>query len=90
MSETQGKHTAGAFDVRSVIAYLIGLYGVVLTVMGLFDRSEETLAKSAGVNANLWSGLGMLAFALGFLLWVRLRPVVVPEGVEKDDRPVGH
>ena len=85
-----GKQTAGAFDVRSVIAYLIGLYGVVLTLMGLFDNSEATLAKSAGVNANLWSGIGMLVFAVGFLLWVRLRPVEVPDEVVKDDRPAGH
>ena len=72
-----GKHTAGAFDVRSVIAGLLGLFGVVLVLVGLFDSSAAALEKTDGVNANLWSGLGMAGVALGFALWVRLRPIVL-------------
>ncbi|MCV2488910.1 phosphoethanolamine transferase CptA [Geodermatophilus sp. YIM 151500] len=79
------RRSAGAFDVRNVIAELIGLYGLVLVVVGLIDRSEATLAKTDGVNANLWAGLGMLVFAAAFALWSRLRPVVVDRG--RDDRP---
>ena len=30
------KHTAGAYDVRIFIAGLIGFYGIVLVLMGLF------------------------------------------------------
>ena len=74
---TGGKKAAGAFDVRNVIAALIGFYGVVLVVVGLVDDSEEALAKAGGVNANLWVGLAMVAFALAFALWARLRPIVV-------------
>ena len=75
-----GRHTAGAFDVRSVIAGLLGLFGVVLVVVGLVDDSAAALEKTGGVNANLWSGLAMAGVALGFALWVKLRPIVVEGG----------
>ncbi len=29
------------------------------------------------MDANLWAGLAMLVFGIGFVLWSRLRPVVV-------------
>ena len=79
------KHAAGAFDVRNVIAALIGFYGVVLVVVGLIDNGEEALEKTGGFNANLWVGLGMLVFALSFALWSRLRPIVVPSAKTGDD-----
>lgn len=76
--ESGEKKAAGAFDVRNVIAALIGFYGVVLVVVGLVDNDEEALQKTDGFNANLWVGLAMIAFALLFALWSRLRPIVVP------------
>jgi hypothetical protein len=83
-------HTAGAFDIRNIIGGLIGLYGLILTLMGLFGDKETD--KTGGVNANLWAGLAMLVFGLAFLAWARLRPVVVPEDPEQGDRPAadGH
>jgi hypothetical protein len=71
------KHTAGAFDVRNVIAGLIGLYGVVLTVLGIVADSAADRAKTGDVNANLWSGIVMLVVAVAFAAWTRWRPVVV-------------
>jgi hypothetical protein len=90
--EQAGAHKAGAFDVRNVIAGLIGIYGVVLVVMGLFATGADDRAKTGGVNANLWSGIVMVVVAAAFLLWSRLRPVVVDEAAvaearEDDDRP---
>lgn len=92
MAEDQGKdpgtprdaskgatHQAGAFDIRNFIAALIGTYGLVLTAMGLFATSEADLDRSGGLAVNLWAGVGMLVFAATFVLWARLRPVVVPE-----------
>src|SRR5687768_13480158 len=79
------KHTAGAYDVRTVIAGLIGLYGVVLTLMGLFAYSDDDRAKTDDWNANLWSGLAMLAVAIVFAVWLKVRPVVVdPVALEKE------
>ena len=72
---------AGAFDIRVVIATLIAIYGVALTVLGIIADPKE-VAKAAGININLWGGVAMLVFAAGFVLWARLRPIVVP--VEKE------
>ncbi|GAA4669991.1 hypothetical protein [Nocardioides nanhaiensis] len=74
-----GHHTAGAFDIRNIIGGLIGLYGVILGLMGLLGDPETD--KTGGVNANLWAGLGLLVFGVAFVLWARLRPVVVPDDV---------
>lgn len=73
----QGRHTAGLLDIRTIIGGLIGVYGVILTLMGLFGDEESD--KTGGVNANLWAGLVMIAVGVVFVLWARLRPVVVPE-----------
>jgi hypothetical protein len=80
------KHTAGAYDVRTVIAGLIGLYGIVLTIMGLFADNADDRAKTGDWNANLWSGIVMIVVAVAFAVWLVLRPVVVdPVALEKDE-----
>ena len=79
------KHAAGAFDVRNVIAELIGFYGVVLVVVGLVDNGEDALKKTGGFNASLWVGLAMIVFALAFALWSRLRPIVVEAPKQTDE-----
>ncbi len=66
------------FDLRTVIAVLFGVYGIVLTIMGAFFEDEAQLTKSAGIDLNLWSGIVMIVFAALFLLWVRLRPLIPP------------
>ncbi|GAB3829296.1 hypothetical protein [Kribbella italica] len=71
------KQKAGAFDIRVVIAALIGLYGVLLTVLGIIADPAE-VDKADGLNINLWGGIAMLVFAAVFVLWSRLRPIVVP------------
>lgn len=70
---------AGALDIRSIIGMLIGLYGIILLVMGLFFTSEADLEKANGANLNLWTGIGLIVAALVFLLWAKLRPIRVPE-----------
>jgi hypothetical protein len=78
--KTREKKTAGALDVRNIIGSLMATYGVILLAMGLFADPETE--KTGGVNANLWAGIALLVVGGGFLLWARLRPVVVPEHVE--------
>jgi hypothetical protein len=88
MDDKKPKKTAGALDVRNIIGSLIGVYGVILVVLGIF--SDSTAAKTGDVNANLWTGLGLVAGAAVFLIWARLRPIVVPEDVEAEtDAPPG-
>jgi len=78
---------AGAFDIRTIIALLLGSYGVLLIALGLFHTSDADLAKADNFNINLWGGLGMLAVALAFALWAKLRPIVVPTQEQSSDRP---
>jgi hypothetical protein len=90
-NSTEGrKHAAGAFDIRNIIAALIGVYGVVLVLMGIFDYNADQQTRTGDVNANLWAGLAMVVFAIAFALWSRLRPVVVdPKEIDDDHRPEG-
>ena len=71
------RHTAGLLDIRNIIGGLLGVYGVILTLMGLFGDQESD--KTGDVNANLWTGLALLVAGLAFLVWARVRPIVVPE-----------
>lgn len=73
------KHTAGLFDVRNIIAALMGIYGVVLFIMGLVNFTADDKRKADDVNLNLWCGLGMFIFAVLMALWAYLRPIVVDE-----------
>jgi hypothetical protein len=78
---------ASLFDLRLVIGGLLAVYGVVLTIMGLF-ASSASRAKAAGININLWAGLVILAGAAIFLAWVALRPLRAAELHDADsDRP---
>jgi hypothetical protein len=86
MSDTTrstGKKTAGAFDVRTIIGSLMGLYGVILLLMGLIGDPETD--KTGGVNANAWSGLALLVVGGTFLLWWKLRPIIVAEPADRDE-----
>ncbi|MCY7396901.1 MAG: hypothetical protein LH468_12275 [Nocardioides sp.] len=69
------KKTAGAFDIRNVIGALLGIYGVILTLMGLFGDPDTE--KTGGVNANLWAGVVLLVVGAGFIVWSRVKPTVV-------------
>lgn len=85
------EHTAGALDIRNVIGGLLALYGVILTLMGLFGDQEAE--KTGGVNANLWAGLALLVVGGAFLAWARLKPTVVPDDIDAEEfkgRPPGH
>jgi hypothetical protein len=78
---------ASLFDLRMVIGGLLALYGVILTVMGLF-ASHATKAKAAGININLWAGVVILAGGAIFLAWARLRPLRAEDLQDADtDRP---
>ncbi|MFE6616648.1 hypothetical protein [Amycolatopsis sp. NPDC057786] len=82
MAASQAPKKAGVFDIRLIIALLIGGYGLVLTIMGLWFTTDEELTKAADVNINLWAGIGMLVFAALFVLWAKLRPIVVPPSTD--------
>ena len=70
--------SAGAFDVRSIIGGLLGVYGVILAVTGLWFTDEADKAKVDGENLNLMVGVGLIVFSALFIGWVVLRPLKVP------------
>jgi hypothetical protein len=65
---------ANLFDLRRIIGGVFVVYGVVLAVLGLFDSQQE-IDKAAGVNINLWTGLGMLVFGILMIVWALTRPL---------------
>ncbi len=81
----QSSSLTNLFDLRVIIGGLFSLYGVYLTILGIFDTAAE-IEKAAGVRINLWTGLGLLAMGLAFLAWARLRPLqqVMAEGQADD------
>lgn len=83
MTDKSDKKTAGAFDVRTIIGVLLTAYGVILSAMGLFGETGED--KTGGVNANLYAGIALLVAGASFLVWMRLRPIVVPDDLDRDE-----
>jgi hypothetical protein len=90
-SEEEPKSAASRlFGIRLMIGGLFIVYGVLLTGYGFFTSAAE-LKKAAGININLWLGLGMLVLGLLFVLWLRLAPLQHPDPNEvKRDRPPVH
>jgi hypothetical protein len=77
---------AELFDLRVLIGGLFTLYGVVLIIAGIFASPAE-IQKAAGININLWMGIGMLIVGLLFLLWWRLNPLRRPVDPAHDVEP---
>jgi len=74
---TPVRHTAGVFDIRTIIGLLLLVYGVIIGAMGLF--ADPNFDKTGGVNANLLAGGALLAVGAVFVLWARMRPIIVDE-----------
>jgi hypothetical protein len=73
-SKPRVAQAANLFDLRRIIGGLFVVYGLLLAVLGLFDSQKE-IDKAAGVNINLWAGLGMLVVGLLFIAWALTRPL---------------
>src|SRR3954471_10601857 len=63
---------ANLFDLRRIIGGLFIAYGILMTILGITDSDAE-IQKAAGVNINLWAGLGMLAFGALMMAWALWR-----------------
>ncbi|MDX3118105.1 MULTISPECIES: hypothetical protein [Streptomyces] len=95
VTELEQKSTTAAriFDLRRIIGGLFVVYGVIVTIAGITDSDAE-IDKAQGININLWTGLGMLALGIFFLVWLKLRPVApvtptLPPEALKEDPPRG-
>ncbi|MFD3910550.1 hypothetical protein [Streptomyces sp. NPDC058603] len=75
--EAKSATAARLFDIRRIIGGLFVVYGIIVTIAGI-TASDADLKKAQDININLWTGLGMLALGLFFLIWLKLRPTVPP------------
>jgi hypothetical protein len=64
---------ANRFDIRRIIGGLFLVYGLILTVVGVVG-SDAVKNKAAGINVNLWTGLGMLVVGALMVAWALMRP----------------
>ncbi len=55
-------------DIKIPIGLMFSLFGILLTIVGLFTNGNAMYKASLGININLWTGLGMLAFGAFMLL----------------------
>ncbi|MCW2761758.1 MAG: hypothetical protein JWR85_1959 [Marmoricola sp.] len=77
MAEDKAPHRAGLFDIRFIIGALIGLYGLIILITGLFT-SDAQVEKADGLNINITAGIGMLVVSAAFGIWAWVRPIIVP------------
>jgi hypothetical protein len=78
--EIAAAKAANRFDIRRLIGGLFVLYGLILVALGLFG-SHHVKHKAAGINVDLWTGLGMLVFGGLMIFWALSKPTV-PEPPE--------
>ena len=84
---TSKRRSAGTFDIRNIIALLLGIYGIVLVLCSFFldpgvDPDTGGLQDSAD---NLWTGIGLVAVAAFFFIWAWLNPIVVQTPTEETE-----
>jgi hypothetical protein len=87
---TPARGKASLFDLRWILAVLFGIYGIVVTLMGLLTKAKTVSAsgQNVNINVNLWTGVPMIVLAALFAVWAMTRPLVAPvpstEGVSPE------
>jgi hypothetical protein len=71
---TRVERAANLFDLRRIIGGVMVVWGVLLTILGATDSPQEA-NKAAGININLYAGIGMLIVGILFLVWAFTRPL---------------
>src|SRR4051812_45929859 len=95
-STDRAERAANLFDLRRIIGGVFLAWGVLLTILGITESDAE-IEKAAGININLYAGLGMLVVAIIFLVWAFTHPLGkelredYPRGSAggDDERPLG-
>ncbi len=73
--EAEAARAANKFDIRRLIGGLFCLYALILIALGIFG-SHTVKNKAAGINIDLWTGIGMLVFGALMIFWALSRPVM--------------
>ena len=61
-------------DIRTVIAAVLGVFGLFLLVCSGFLNGEDEMTKTGGVNANLWAGIALIVVSVLMGLWWGVSP----------------
>lgn len=62
-------------DIRFIIAAAIGLIGIYLLICSqTIGHDPVELAKTGGINANLYAGIGLTALAAIMGIWWLIKP----------------
>jgi hypothetical protein len=87
---SRAERAANLFDLRRIIAGVFLVWGVLLVILGITGSDAET-QKAAGININLWAGLGMLVVGAVFLVWALTRPLGTElREADESERPGSH
>ena len=73
-STSRTERAANLFDLRRIIGGVFLAWGVLLIILGLTD-SEAEANKAAGININLYAGIGMFVVGAIFITWALTRPL---------------
>jgi hypothetical protein len=73
LDEAAAARMANRFDIRRIIGGLFVVYGVVLLITGAVG-SDEVKNKAAGINVDLWTGVGMFVVGVLMIVWALARP----------------
>jgi hypothetical protein len=68
------ERAANLFDLRRIIGGVMLVWGILLIILGATDSTQEA-NKAAGININLYAGIGMLILGIVFLVWAFTRPL---------------
>jgi drug/metabolite transporter (DMT)-like permease len=74
VSGDEAARAANRLDIRRFIGLLLGIYGVILVLLGV-GASDAEIEKAAGINLNLWTGVALLVVAALFFAWALIRPL---------------
>lgn len=77
--EIRAARAANRFDIRRIIGGLFVVYSLILIALGIFG-SHHVKTKAAGINIDLWTGVGMLVFGALMIFWALSRPTTETRG----------
>jgi hypothetical protein len=86
--ESEASLTAKLLDLRTFIGSLFIVFGVLVGGRGVLAYQED-IAKSIGINLNLWLGVSCLIFGIAMTAWTWISPpeILHHRDVGDDDLP---
>jgi len=87
---TSKQETAGAFDIRNMIALLLGLFGLILLFswIAIDPGLNPDTGDPKNATYNLITGICLVIASILFAVWAKLRPIrVAAEAARIREKP---